>query len=1024
MATDAERNAAIQALVRKVKEDPSLREDPRVAAKLREYASWKMAQQTEPNRAPEPKADLSAFSPEQIQVLEQAGQMIARNPVGPAPAARAGRVPTAPRVGGGAFGIDAGQIGNLQAEVATSDDPSQLRAQAYGQGIDIYSGTMDSPQDRFWQRANLGLAAQFTNAPLLQASILEKSARKRIDEAGVPYPAGAPVVGADPNTGAIMMLRPIGQRDIDRGDSPENRGKLRWTLVNPEGFDLGDVGEFLPQILEAGAGGVGAGVGLAVSKNPVVANTVGASLAGYIGSLTAPAKQQILEAINPGASELIRQGMDPNQLLTDTLWGIGGELGGAMLIGAVDSARRAGRFVDPDDASAIVEEISTIRETFEELEEVTGVSLEPSSALVAAAGGIGSGTAGGAALATRARVATGRLGAKAAQDVAAQNLALRTRIAAGFTDMTNRAVTQSDPAVITEMTKRNGILAPEGTPVADLVQRRIAEPVAASDEALEQAARAERAARDAVIEDVDSAFYPAAQWRTEQGLQRMQANRDALWEDFMSYVEGQELLVSNRPGSPVRTALDEIGEEGQRALMASAAADQQRFLTDLAELQGDVLPSVDMYRLLKELEVRRTPRSAASVDRLVQAIEEQLGDERNWRSVGESGRLTAVRARGREALKRFGAAAKATEAYKELSESTVIRNLTARNAEDEFVNLPDTVRNEILRSPEAMRDVLRTTEFDPGVKAGFAGELKRMYETAAYAGGEFSRTAHRDFMRRWNGVLEQVLDADDLAAISNVETMGLAVNRAKAKAGRVREAFKEAFGPIWNPGKGVGFENVIQEAMSTKAVSSNQLRRLMSRVSRADPQLATQLRAEMAQWMSGQAINGRALRGSDPFNRMLNTHEAKITAVMGKPYVDNLKKVARALEVTELGEVAGRAQDPVSGTVFRQMTNVLFGPLSKQGRILNNMNQFMRRTNAKNALRIMSDPALLRQYVQLAEMTPTSFGFQVGLANLGLQGLAKEQGIPVLSPAEIQALGAQMQFTNTREFNRLLEAVD
>jgi hypothetical protein len=95
----------------------------------------------------------------------------------------------------------------------------------------------------------------------------------------------------------------------------------------------------------------------------------------------------------------------------------------------------------------------------------------------------------------------------------------------------------------------------------------------------------------------------------------------------------------------------------------------------------------------------------------------------------------------------------------------------------------------------------------------------------------------------------------------------------------------------------------------------------------------------------------------------------RLAMVMGQPYVDDLMRVQRGLEVMERGAKGiPMPQDTPALTLFR----VIFGPLSKVQRTITAARKYSVLGQEKKLAEIISDPAKLREVMRAANAPVTS----------------------------------------------------
>ena len=164
-----------------------------------------------------------------------------------------------------------------------------------------------------------------------------------------------------------------------------------------------------------------------------------------INTLATPLRDKILTKYFDISEEELKQASDPDEALMQAGLSVMGELGGAGLFAAIRAVRnrRSKRFLDESDFEAIIEEQARISATFDKLNDITGLEITPDDVMVSAGAGALSRTVTGAELGIKAKTKLARLNPFARTSAQAQDRATRLKVAAGYQELTNRAVVQS-----------------------------------------------------------------------------------------------------------------------------------------------------------------------------------------------------------------------------------------------------------------------------------------------------------------------------------------------------------------------------------------------------------------------------------------------------------------------------------------------------------------------------------------------------------------------------------------------------
>jgi hypothetical protein len=469
-------------------------------------------------------------------------------------------------------------------------------------------------------------------------------------------------------------------------------------------------------------------------------------------------------------------------------------------------------------------------------------------------------------------------------------------------------------------------------------------------------------------------------------------------------------LVNGR-NSPVRRALGEIEKEAQENLSQSMGDASQRFAQDMAALRGDTLDIMGIHRLRSDL--LRAKRKVANgtdtsgwtakeLDKVIDSLDATLMSQ-DWVRVANGRTVPAVK---REALNRMHQAREATDFLNNMARRDTIDDLidqiqvydggTGRRFGERrrFRMAPAQVRERLFEANNAgaLTDVIEMSGHNPQLRAALANELEAIYKgMAANADGTFKRGGYNQFMQQYGDHAELLFGPAQAARITTVDDMARAVQKTNEIAKKVQDAYKATFGEALDPAAGA--HGVVRQVMSSSNVTARQARNLMNRLGQIDPNLRNAVRAEFAQWAYGELATGPvALKGGNAIRQWLGGNQAKIRAVMGNQYYNDMRTIQKFTDLVDLSDMARGVAEPVQAA-WLQVTRSVFGPLSKKQRFMTAANRIMRGRGAEKAIQLMADPKKLRQFVQLGKLDPKSLAFWSSASELGLRSYFEDAGL-------------------------------
>ena len=941
------------------------------------------------------------------QAAQQAMALVATDVVS---APRPNRTPGDPRFGG------AGGV------ALPPNHPNVLANQAAAKGFDTTTGY------RYSQRFGQGLAV--LKEPQLKYNMLDRYNKNALKDAGIAWPENMPTIYIDEDTGELVGARPITQQDIDNGQPPENLGKVRMTMINPVGMDLGDIVEFAPELPSAVASmALAMGIG-AATKSPQLAATGSAGASAMLEGMASPMKNKLLRDHYGVTQEEIDKYSDPNEALKAAMFAGGADLAMAegMIMRRWMKNRQAGRTLTEADYDALILDLDGMKQNLREFAEVTGQNVDADLMLVQAAAK-NLDTTSGQALAVKVQNLQKRLGDKVKRIRGTADDVARLQTKRGFDTVTNRAITDDvDPTLLGT---NNGVYSPVGDAAErGTAARQILEldaGVTSSRQAVRDTTDNTQRVLDDLAELHNSAEFVDVQKLSTNRVAMAVENEELQWEVFKDMLEPNTrgtagIVIDNSGNTQVKRAMANLNTEGMRNYSKTLGEGTQKFVADMEALAGGTLDIAQVQRLRSSLVAAKRAAGSpgdtlgwkpAEISQMIDAIDNTVMDAPWVRTT--TGK--PVPAQKVQALKQLENARESTRFLTKVAQKSTIRNLTdtievfdagAKSfGRREFTALPSSVRDSMFKAGDAsvLRDVLHLSGGNPTLKAGLAAELEGIYKQMVLnADGSFKQGAFQQFKAQYGDHMNQLFGPDEAARITHADTMVRAVDKANLVAKKVEDLFLENFGHTF---QGEGVQGVVLNVMGNSNVSAAQARNVLNSLDRIAPDMATGVRAEMGQWMAGQMYKTPlSIKGAGALDSVLRSNESKIRAVMGDRYVKDLEKVQNVLSILDTSDVARGSSESVQ-SAFLQVTRSIMGPLSRKQRFMTAFNRIQRNRGSAKALELMSDPDSLRKYVKLGELNPQGLAFWSTVDGLGLNIFMEEVGLTRPDDLKTQAESLQ-----------------
>ena len=912
-----------------------------------------------------------------------------------------------------------------------SDNEGALHGQAWDAGVDVRRGTGIS--DSF--------AIGLTNVkdPQLQLLVLQKSARKRLTDAG--HAAGLDMnpIYRDPNTDKIMIATPVLPEDVEKwGEDPANVGGVRMVMANDLGPSLGDVVEFLPDA-PVMAAEIAAGVGaLAVTKSPQAALALSTAATGFLNTWNTPLKNAVLKQVYGLTQEEIDKYSDPNEALKASAFAMSAEFGMGQLLYVANAAKRANpkrNMFTEEDLPFLISKAEEVGQVLKGVEKWTG-KLTLSDETMAASVGVGTKEGRGAGLAVFSSEAASKLGIANKRAAAATDLRSRLQVLDGFVSMTNEAVTEaSDPAALAKMYRdgmlfknKDGLIEP---PAGAATQQRVADvesglrgkadlddvgTTLAQSEA--DAARA-LSVQDRALAKIDNnmttmtpdELLAATDDSMGQAIKDAQQSWGIVDEilEFDDTMKAAGIVLRQTPHSATSKAINKIEREGLNNLSAKLGAKDTKFADDLAALRNPESGTLDiksLQRLDSQLshELRSMDRPGADslgydrhqIQELQRAINTQIQNA-DWIRSSTGKVVPALKKRGLNALK---VANDATHFKSVMAQKKSIRNLTSveptfvevdgvmrKTGSFEFNNMAGEALDKIMKDPQLMKNIVDVTRQNPQVKSALSEEMLSMYKRQVTPDGQaWTQAGHNRFMQQYGDHMDIVFGPEHAAKVSNLETLGSTVSALANRNARLEAVFAGRFGKDFLVEGGLNADHFVGHVMSSSNMNSKQLRNMMDEVKRIDPDLHTALKAETGNYIVDRIATGALLSGDGKaMDTLMKEVSPRLSAIMGEQYVKDFREFRNVLDMFRRADQASGVSGIPSQASWLAITRSMLGPLSKKQRFLTSYNRIQKSFGAQRTLEIMSDPDQLHKLVRLSKISPTTMVGAGIVAELGIR---------------------------------------
>jgi hypothetical protein len=921
----------------------------------------------------------------------------------------------------------------MEQEIGTPANPTQAQnlSVARRAGLDTETGMTDKMR-------KVGALAGIS--PDVQIMAWNQIVLEDLAAHGIPIPTDddgnelTGVIRIDAVTGLPAYLRPLTERDFLTGDENEqNRGKARWTLINPAGLGREDLSEFAVDATQIGAeiaAASFAGLLTFPSKSgPVVATSM-AVAAGATANAAVRSRQMALEAM--GIDPEIVAHMDDEQMKQAWIAGLG-EAGGYAVYGGYRLyANRFLRTLDktPEQIAALTRsarrELRYVEELEARLKEIEGrqVDILPNDLSTPQFNiGVGAATRDPALLVAEAQAGkgiTGEAGArKAAEDIAnasglveAQRIVMRN--AAPRPPVREPMGTEDIAEAAREAVQRGeGMNAARGR--VERAQQKL-------DDLLEELSPQEVVAargRYAPLREHGRTAAKIARKREEIAWGKMndqkvfldndgsteitqhfnqlnKTQKDALSESYAASI------VALRGDVGFTPRVDEIIAGGGRAKLPLDEAEAQ--LRGLAQRE---IPMEQLHVLQSHLKQQLRDLSTVgreakvgwdrgSLKQTIKTIQRQIDGKRFLKQAGPVGPDGARRLQpltekqANEFIELYGNAQEATLDRVFKYENEFWRNLTRghTNKEGEFIyDVGDAaVRDMVWKSAATgngetiMRSLLDVVGETPKARLALIDDLEEMFrQSTRNSKGEFQRGNAIEFLQDYGPQYTQITGKKLPGQLNGAFIFDNGLKKAQRQYKQAQKILEDSFGTK------LAGDNIITGDMGAMLLGGElspvQVGNMMRRLEKSAPKVAADLRVRTGQQIdnlvagSENSINWRAI------DDLVDNKSGVLREMYGPQYVTDMTMVRDVARVIQRGKSATGFKQPVQ-PVLLQITRSLIGPLSRKQRFLTALNRLGTEYAAVNLRKVITTPELLGKYIQIAQTNPSRVAWTTGLIDL------------------------------------------
>lgn len=871
------------------------------------------------------------------------------------------------------------------------DHPTTLINNAASAGVDIKTGL--NPEMR-------EIADLLYIDPQAKIDAMDYLVRKDLRKRGFQVPDSMPMVYEDPYSGRLAYFR--------AGED----GSLRPTLVNPPGFDTGDLRENLDDVLgvtaetavglgaAAGTGGVGLGAYSA---------TAGASVAVGGANMVANELRKWAAKDIFGIPESIVEQVDNDDMFDEALTAAGFEMLGPLISGIIrrgaNTLSRTDVTLTGDELEAVKERIREVKQLSDDIFEATGARIIPTL----------SAATGDPALMVMERNARAAMVNKKAAAVTEE-------------EIRNSQATAEAIRAIHEGTVPSG-------PMLDIPQNELAEKArrtlrAPVEEAEREATVIETGFRD-LADEVDSVWDigPFEDLRTDMVWATDQVGKleEVAWDAYRASVETgpdgvAQIMLRNGQDSPIRTAIAGLQGSSAQALSETIAKSNDELVARLgyapAAVRGQRMDALaldgnQLHVLLSHLKHEETLlRNNASklnwdpnkLREVIGAIETQMSGK-GWARRGQGGVLDP-NPLPEDKLQTIHAAYElandATTLKHNMYSTKGVMELMEQTPLGDWVMPPDGIRALVFKPNDssALVDVMRVVGGNPHKRDALLDELDKMYKANVFMEGKWSPTQHNAFMNAYRNHLNLLTGGrSDSYFIRNSRDFGNMLKEAQENTQRVTHSLSKIYGRELTAEDMYG-GNLVVDMINGKMPPS-QIKAVKAALSGRAPELWNSIQQAGLDSLESRMLKTSKSEASlSGMSKLIEENYDRLSAIYGPEYARNLMSLRSMMQVIASGDVGKKSRTQLNTPALQAM-RTLFGPLSPIQRRITAGLRISDGNQNRKVMAMIADPERLEDFLRIARMSPMQAGYFGAMSNIFGPAVAETMRIGMGIPEHV-----------------------
>jgi hypothetical protein len=490
----------------------------------------------------------------------------------------------------------------------------------------------------------------------------------------------------------------------------------------------------------------------------------------------------------------------------------------------------------------------------------------------------------------------------------------------------------------------------------------------------------------------------------EDGLAEVQAKFNQTQADYeASVLEHDNLLgwnadrqisrftVNNSDRSRLAGDMQRLRMISQRALGRGDAREADKLLADLfrntgqeddltasfADPQIDVRQAIYTMDRLRDIGKKGSPEAA----RVAGSIESMLRNAK-WRARDDMRMDTsAIKASWQDA---YGNMRRSEVAAARSGSALMTNKFLAEGYDGSYSNTSVDALEKLLKNGSGGVDSMRQA-IDENVflKGEFRKGLMEVWRKNALPNGVFNSRGHQRFVDTYGDAMDASFGPELRSQMRRApQRLGQVQSKSQQRLGALRKELAAALKiPVKEAQLNPRLLSYTGIWKSLRRMGPEQRRNVTAILrSEGGPEAVEQMNQVAQREVAGNARKWIDKGDPSGFNEWIDMQETVLADQFGPRYVEDLRLVGRMLERTQRGV---RAVSPESQPLWLRVGRSAFGPLSKKQRIATAANFTAHRVLANNALRVISDPAKMRQFKLLnaknGEWTKGSVAFATRL---------------------------------------------